>query len=170
MATDDDDTKLQLPKLLTVDNSPIGSSYSSPRGSPYLSPKEIDSPVESPIGSSHSSPWQSADNSPQLSPQPSPRGSPQMEKKKLSILDTIPDHEPLAIKPKITPRTFPPNSSASQFQELLDRVPTTTPTPQVSIPSYKSAGRSCDPCRVKELVYLTTCTIKHTLRRKTAKW
>ena len=132
---DDDNNKLQLP----TNNSPIGSSYSSPRGSPYLSPKELDSSIESPIGSSHSSPWQSADNSPQLSPQPSPRGSPHMEKKILSSnQDTSPDHDDkaLTVKPKIIPRTSPPSSSASQFQELLDRVPTTSPTPQVSTPSH----------------------------------
>lgn len=132
---------LGLPK---ISNSPIGSSHSSPKCSPYLSPKEYSS--ESPVGSPHSSPWQSAHTSPcqsmENSPRPSPQGSPQLERKELTSLqdttkeicddETSSDDKPVQPTPPTRSLSISP-PCVSQFQKLLDKVPTTSPTHQVCV-------------------------------------
>lgn len=163
MTTNGDDeisssSKMKSLELPASSSMLVGSSHSSPRGSPYFSPKGIESPSESPRGSLHSSPWQSvhsspyhsAENLPHPSPHPSPQLSPKLERRERVSVDETPEqlYEGNSetsvddVKPTVSVRTSstsPP--CVSQFQQLLDKVPTTSPTHQVSTISYRQASR-----------------------------
>ena len=158
MTTSSDDeisSKMKSLELPVTSGMLVGSSHSSPRTSPYFSPKGIESPSESPRGSLHSSPWQSvhsspyhsAENSPHPSPCPSPQLSPKLERRKPTTVEETPEElyegnstasvEDESLKPTVTMRsssTSPPH--VSQFQELLDKVPT-SPVQQVSTIGYR---------------------------------